>query len=45
MHAYSIWNIDASQILSRQELAAVLRDLKRHATRLPNVQMNLGIFR
>jgi integrase len=45
MHAYSIWNIDASQILSRQELAAVLRDLKRRAARLPNVQMNLAIFR
>src|SRR4051812_1914455 len=42
---FSTWNIDASQILSRQELAAVLRDLKRRAARLPNVQMNLAIFR
>jgi hypothetical protein len=31
MH-FSTWNIDASQILSRQELAVVLKDLKR---RLP----------
>jgi integrase len=45
MHAYSTWNIDASQILSRQELAAVLKDLKRRAARLPNVQMNLAILR
>ena len=41
----STWNIDASQILSRQELAAVLKDLKRRARRLPNVQMNLAIVR
>jgi integrase len=45
MHAYSTWNIDASQILSRRELDTVLRDLKRRATRLPNVQMNLAILR
>ena len=44
MH-FSTWNIDASQILSRQELATVLRDLKRRAARLPNVQMNLAILR
>jgi len=44
MH-FSTWNVDASQILSRQELAAVLKDLKRRAARLPNVQMNLGIVR
>jgi integrase len=42
---YSTWNVDASQILSRQELAAVLKDLKRRAARLPNVQMNLAIVR
>jgi len=42
---YSTWNVDASQILSRQELAAVLRDLKRRARRLPNVQMNLAVVR
>jgi integrase len=44
MH-FSTWNIDASQILSRQELAAVLKDLKRRAARLANVQMNLAIVR
>src|SRR4051812_48326731 len=42
---FSTWNIDASQILSRQELAAVLHDLKRRAARLPNIQMNLAILR
>jgi integrase len=42
MH-FSTWNVDASQILSRQELAAVLKDVKRRAARLPNVQMNLAI--
>jgi integrase len=42
---FSTWNVDASQILSRQELAAVLHDLQRRATRLPNVQMNLAILR
>jgi len=44
MH-FSTWNVDASQILSRQELAAVLKDLKRRAARLPNVHMNLAIVR
>jgi len=42
---FSTWTIDASQILSRQELAGVLRDLKRRAARLTNVQMNLSIVR
>jgi integrase len=42
---YSTWNVDASQILSRQELATVLCDLKKRADRLPNVQMNLAIVR
>jgi integrase len=42
---FTTWNVDASQILSRQELAAVLKDLKRRARRLPNVQMNLAIVR
>jgi integrase len=45
MHAYSTWNIDVSQILSRQELAAVLCDLKTRTHRLPNVHMNLAIVR
>jgi integrase len=42
---FTTWNVDASQILSRQELAAVLKDLHRRARRLPNVQMNLAIVR
>jgi hypothetical protein len=39
---FTTWNVDASQILSRQELATVCKDLKRRARRLPNVQMNLA---
>jgi hypothetical protein len=44
MH-FSTWNIDASQILSRNKLATVLKDLNRRAARLPDVQMNLAILR
>ena len=45
MHAFPAWNVDATQILSRSELAQVLADLRRRAQRLPNVQMNLAIVR
>ena len=45
MYAYAAWNVDASQILSRRELALVLAALKKRAARLPNVQMNLAIVR
>ena len=45
MYAYAAWNVDASQILSRRELALVLTALKKRAARLPNVQMNLAIVR
>src|SRR5688500_13948 len=45
MYAYAAWNVDASQILSRRELALVLTELKKRAARLPNVQMNLAIVR
>jgi integrase len=45
MHAFPAWNIDASQILTRSELAKVLGDLKRRSDRLPNVGMNLAIVR
>jgi integrase/recombinase XerD len=45
MQAFSTWNIDASQILSRHELARVLADLTSRATRLANVRMNLVIVR
>src|SRR5690349_16652571 len=45
MQQWSAWNIDAWQILTRHELAAVLADLKVRAWRLPSVQMNLVIVR
>jgi integrase len=45
MYAYAAWNIDASQILSRRELALVLTALKKRADRLSNVHMNLAIVR
>ena len=45
MYAYAAWNVDASQILSRRELALVLTSLKKRTARLPNVQMNLAIVR
>jgi Phage integrase family len=45
MQTWSAWNIDAWQILTRRELAAVLADLKVRAWRLPSVQMNLVIVR
>ena len=35
---FTTWNVAASQILSGQELATVLRDLKRHARRLAIVR-------
>jgi integrase len=45
MQAFSTWNIDASQILSRQELARVRTDLSTRAPRLASVRMNLVIVR
>lgn len=45
MHAYPPWNVDASQILTRGELARVLADLHSRADRLPNVRQNLAIVR
>ena len=45
MQAFSTWNIDASQILSRQELARVRADLSARAGRLASVRMNLIIVR
>ena len=40
------WKIDATKILSRAEIAAVLADLKRPARRRsPNTRQNLIIFR
>jgi integrase/recombinase XerD len=43
MHAFSTWNVDAWQILTRGELARVLTDLAARAPRLLNVRMNLVI--
>ena len=41
MHTFLTWNVDASQILTRGELARVLADLAKRAPRLPNVRTNL----
>jgi integrase len=43
MHAQR--SIDPTKILTRSELAAVLRDLKRKALRSRNTQLNLVLFR
>ena len=37
--------LDATKILSRRELAAVLNDLKRKAPRSKNTRLNLALFR
>ena len=39
------WRIDATKILTKREIAAVLADLHRKAPRSANTQMNLVIFR
>ena len=39
------WRIDATKILTKREIAAVLIDLHRKAPRSLNTQMNLTIFR
>lgn len=41
MHLGSAIRIDATKILSRRELAAVLADLQRKSTRFPNSWLNL----
>jgi integrase len=43
MHAMPSWNLDATSILTRRELAAVLADLK--ARRSLNARRNRVIFR
>jgi hypothetical protein len=43
MLTFSTWNLDATKILTRCELAAVLADLKRKASRSPNARLNLVI--
>src|ERR1700730_11791182 len=37
--------LDATKILTRRELAAVLNDLKRKAPRSKNTRLNLALFR
>jgi integrase len=37
--------LDATKILTRRELAAVLGDLKRKAPRSKNTRLNLALFR
>jgi integrase/recombinase XerD len=39
------WNVDATKILSRDEIALVLTDLKRRCRRSVNPRLNLTIFR
>jgi integrase len=45
MQTYSARPLDATKILSRRELAAVLNDLKRKAPRSKNTRLNLALFR
>lgn len=41
----SDWRIDATQVLTRREIATVLADLQLKARRSPNTRMNMVIFR
>ena len=45
MQTYRSPGADATKILMRKELAAVLADLRRKADRSPNTRLNLIIFR
>jgi integrase len=45
MQTYRPRNVDATKILSRRELVAVLADLKRKSPRSKNTRMNLVLFR
>src|SRR4030067_864719 len=45
MHIVPTWNLDATKILTRSEMAIVLADLKRKGGRSPNARVNLVIFR
>lgn len=45
MMGASAWTVDATMILSREEIAAVLADLKRKARRSVNTRQNLILFR
>jgi integrase len=45
MQTYRVPPLDATKILTRRELAAVLNDLKRRAPRSKNTRLNLALFR
>jgi integrase len=45
MQTYRARPIDATKILTRRELAAVLNDFKRKAPRSKNTRLNLVLFR
>ena len=45
MQTYRPRALDATKILTRRELAAVLNDLKRKAPRSKNTRLNLALFR
>ena len=45
MHFYHSRALDSTKILTRQEMAAVLSDLKRKSIRSKNTKLNLIIFR
>jgi integrase len=45
MQTYRARPLDATKILTRRKLAAVLNDLKRKAPRSKNTRLNLTLFR
>jgi integrase len=45
MQTYGARPLDATKILTRRELAAVLNDLKRKSPRSKNTRLNLALFR
>src|SRR2546421_2175579 len=45
MHPTPVWNMDATRILTRRELATVLTDQKTKAQRSASAQRNLVIVR
>ena len=45
MQTYRARPLDATKILTRRELAAVLNDLKRKAPRSKHTRLNLALFR
>ena len=45
MNAAAHWSVDTTKILTRDEIATVLTDLKRRARRSLNPRLNLTVFR